>query len=89
VMIVHVHGQPVTLTPATIAATREWYAENGRACIAEARDGTTRVNDLESYVAWRKDGIAAALRGDDDHTFAFVQRAVALQTGRCVPMLAA
>lgn len=90
-----VHGKSVTLTAETIAATRRWYADNCAACIAEARlyvetggrEGV-RVNDLQSYVAWREQSAAEDLAGKGDSSFAFLQRAVAIQTGQCVPMLA-
>ncbi len=90
-----VHGKPVTLTAETIAATRRWYADNCAACIAEARlyvetEGRegVRVNDLQSYVAWREQSAADDLAGKGDSSFAFLQRAVEIQTGQCVPMLA-
>lgn len=93
-MIVHVHDQPVTLTAETIAATRQWFIENARACIAEAREyvetggkSGTRVNDLDRYVAWREECIAYFEAGKGDRGLAFVQRAVALQTGECIPLL--
>lgn len=94
-MIVHVHGLPVTLTAETIAATRAWYVDNARACIAEAREYVatngargTRVNDLDRYVEFRENSIRATEAGEADRTFAFIQRAVAHQTGECVPLLA-
>jgi hypothetical protein len=77
----------VDLTPETMQATREWYAENARQCIAEAESGAVRVNDLPSYVAWREQAIADSLAGKGDHTFAFLQRAHFIQTGECVPLL--
>ena len=85
---VTVYGEPVTLTDATIQATRQWYADNAAACIAEAASGAVRVNDLQSYCAWQLQSAAESLAGKWDHTFAFVQRAVMIQTGQCVPMLA-
>lgn len=94
-MIVHVHGKPVTLTAETIAATRAWFVDNARACIAEAREyvetggvSGTRVNDLDRYVAWREETIAYFEAGKGDGSLTFVQRAVALQTGECVPLMA-
>jgi hypothetical protein len=93
-MIVRVHGKPVTLTPETIQATRQWYAGNARQCITDARryietDGLEGdyVNDLAEYVRWRETSALDSLAGDSDHTFAFIQRAVALQTGECVALL--
>lgn len=93
-MIVLVRGKPVTLTQETIAATRQWFADNSIACIAEAQlyvdtDGRQGfyVNDLASYVEWQEDLARQSLDGDGDHTFAFVQRAVAHQTGECIPLL--
>lgn len=87
-MIIMVYGKPVTLTQATIDATRKWFADNSQACINEVLSGEQRVNNPESYIAWRKEAIEQALRGDFDRSLAFIQRAVALQTGECVPILA-
>ncbi|MCG7348846.1 hypothetical protein [Sphingomonas sp. ACRSK] len=94
-MIVRVHGKPVTLTIETIAATRAWFIENEKACIAEAREyvatggkSGTRVNNLDRYVAWCEDSIARIESGEGDRSVTFIQRAVALQTGECVPLLA-
>ena len=93
-MIVLVYDKPVTLTPETIAATRQWFIDNCRQCIAEAREyvetggkSGTWVNDLDRYVAWREESIAYFEAGKGDRGLAFVQRAVALQTGECVPLL--
>lgn len=92
---IHVHGVPVVLTVETIRATRQWYADNAAACIAEAREyvetggkSGTRVNNLESYVAWREQAAADSLAGKGDHTVAFIQRAYYIQTGESVPLLA-
>jgi hypothetical protein len=78
----------VELSAATIDRTRSHFADIGRRCIAEARDGTTRVNDLARYVAWREAGIADDLAGRNDHSFTFLQRAHWIQTGDCVLLLA-
>lgn len=77
----------VDLTPETMQRTREWFADNSRKCIEEAQSGHTRVNDLESYVAWREQCAADSLAGKGDHTFAFLQRAHFMQTGTMIPLL--
>lgn len=75
------------LTPETIRATRQWFADNERACIAEAQSGEVRVNDLPDYIAWREESAAAALRGDYDRSLTFLQRATYIQTGNCPALL--
>jgi hypothetical protein len=75
------------LTPETIRATRQWFADNAHACITEAQSGAVRVNDLTAYIAWREESAAAALRGDYDHSLTFRQRATYLQTGECPALL--
>lgn len=75
------------LTPETIRATRQWFADNAHACIAETRSGAVRVNDLPAYAAWCEERAAAALRGDYDHSLTFLQRATYTQTGDCPALL--
>ena len=77
----------VTLTESTIQATREWFAANALACIAEAVSGEVFVNDLPAYIEWRMESHAESLAGKWDHTFTFLQRAHYLQTGECVSLL--
>jgi hypothetical protein len=72
----------------SVIATREWFAENARQCIEEAKSGITRVNDLDSYIAWREEAARASLAGEGDHSFAFQQRRHFIQTGECVPFFA-
>lgn len=86
-MIVHVYGNPVTITSETITATRQWYADNALACIADAESGEAWVRDLSEYREWQTQQHSDALDGKWDHTFAFVQRAIFIQTGKSVPML--
>lgn len=86
-MIVTVHGKPVAIAPETITATRQWFYDNAMACITEAESGAVCVNDLASYREWRLQQAADDLAGKSDHTFAFAQRAVFIQTGECVPLL--
>lgn len=89
-----VRGESVMLTPVTIAATQRWFADNALECIAQARAYVAtggregfRVNDLESYTARQQECAAESLRASGHRSFAFIQRAVALQTGDCVPLL--
>jgi hypothetical protein len=74
----------VVISEATIAATRQWFADNAQACIDEVMSGDVKVNDVVSYVKWRKEQIADSLAGRSDHTFTFVQRAHTIQTGECI-----
>ena len=75
------------LTPETIRATRQWFADNARVCIAAAQSGKVRVNDLTAYIAWQEESAAAALRGDYDRSLTFLQRATYIQTGECPALL--
>ena len=75
------------LSPETIHATRQWFADNALACIAEVESGDVRVNNRERYFAQCRQRHADALAGKGDHTFAFRQRAHYIQTGECVPLL--
>ena len=86
-MIVRVRGEAVELTASTIREARQWYADNAVACIDEAESGAVKVNDLESYRAWRLECAADSLAGKSDHTLAFIQRALSIQTGECVAIL--
>ena len=83
----YINGKELGITGCTILATRNWYAENAQACIDEAVSGEVRVNDLATYIEWRKSLIVASLIGLSDHTVTFLQMAVYLQTGECVPLL--
>ena len=73
--------------PETILATRQWFADNARACIDSATTGEFHVNDLDKWVATLNHEIMASLRGENDHTLAFMQRALYIQTGECVALL--
>ena len=76
------------LTPETIQATREWFADNARRCIAGATNGEWHVNNLAHYVEWQNQRIEESLAGKWDRTFTFQQRAWFMQTGECIPLLA-
>ena len=75
------------ITPETIQKTRQWWADNALACIAEVKSGEVKVNNPEKYFAWRMEQHADALAGKYDHSFAFQQRAYFIQTGECVALL--
>jgi len=77
----------MTLTPETIQATRQWFADNAAACIAEVEAGRVWVNDPARYFAHQRQAAADSLAGKYDHTFTFLQRAHYIQTGECVPFL--
>lgn len=77
----------VELSEATMQATRQHFADNAIACIAEVLDGTVRVNDPESYYAWQEERAIEALAGNCDHTLTFLQRAYWIQTGDMVALL--
>lgn len=77
----------MNITPESMQAAREWFAANALACIAEVSSGAVRVNDPESYFAWRMQQHDDALAGKDDHTFTMRQMAWYIQTGECVALL--
>ena len=77
----------VELTPEAIEEARAWFIQNARECVADAESGRQRVNDLESYRAWRLQHIADLEAGRGLYSVAFLQRAYFLQTGESVPLL--
>lgn len=80
-------GDTMNLTDETIYATRQWYADNAVACIDEAVSGRVRVNDLDKYIIEQTGKVGEYLTGKWDHTLAFQQMAVVIQTGECHPIL--
>jgi hypothetical protein len=77
----------VVLTEDTMQKTREWFANNARECIEEVRSGEVKVNDPEAYYTWCEERAKRALEGHYDHTFAFLQRAYFIQTGKSIAFL--
>lgn len=75
------------ITPETVTRTRQWFAENYQACIDEALSGEVFVNNLPLYVEQMAKRKAEALSGRCDHTLAFRQKAVYIQTGECHAIL--
>jgi hypothetical protein len=89
---IFVHDKAVTLTPETIEATFQWYADNARLCASEAMEGAFFVNDLDSYVSQKESEALNYERqkenGPDGRlSLAFIQRAYYIQSGESVPML--
>lgn len=77
----------MVLTQETIQETRKWFADNAEDCINGAMAGEFFVNDISAYVDWQRRRITQSLSGEWDHTFTFLQRALYIQTGVCVPLL--
>ena len=77
----------VKLTDASMAAARQWYADNWRACLAAAESGEQRVNDLASYRAWCERAAEQAMDESRAPSFAMLQRAHFIQTGESIPLL--
>lgn len=75
------------ITPETVTATRQWYAENYQACIDDAISGRVSVSDLPLYIEQMARRKAEALSGQYDHTLNFRQKAVYIQTGECHAIL--
>jgi hypothetical protein len=76
-----------SITANSIQLTRQWFANNALACIAEVESGKVRVNERDRYFANCRQRAADALAGKGDHTFAFRQRAYYIQTGKCLPFM--
>jgi hypothetical protein len=77
----------VELTEESIQKTRKWFADNAIACIEEVKNGDVKVNDRESYFAWRNEQAKEYIEGHSDHTLTFLQRAYFIQTGESVALL--
>lgn len=77
----------IEITEATIAATREHFAQIHRDCITGAEAGKYHVNDMDAYREWQTRMIVDGLAGEHDHTLTFIQRALWLQTGESVPLM--
>jgi hypothetical protein len=78
------------LTPETIQATRQWFADNADACVREAEDGTAPLAShypLAKYRAEKAADKADALAGKYDRSLTFLQRAYYIQTGESVALL--
>lgn len=75
------------ITQETIIKTRQWFADNRDACIAEVQDGRVSVNNPEKYFAQCNEAKIDFLAGKYDHSFSFVQRAQFIQTGKFVALL--
>lgn len=84
------------LTPETIRKTRQWFADNAKACAELAqpygsgpirKEGGFYVNDIETYRAEQLAASAEFLAGKWDHTLTFAQRAHYIQTGESVPLM--
>jgi hypothetical protein len=80
----------ITLTPETIQAARQWFADEADACYREAEDGTAPLAShysLETYRAQMDILKQYALTGCLDHTLTFLQRAHYIQTGESIALL--
>lgn len=77
----------ITITNETIMKTRSHYINNCNACILQADSGIFRVNDLMKHREWQKRWIRHIANGESDHTLAFLQHALWLQTGKMEAIL--
>lgn len=80
----------VEITQETTQTTRQWFAENARACVGEVLSGEVILPahvDFEEYKSQREKYARSALAGEFDHTFTFMQRAYYIQTGESVALL--
>lgn len=80
----------VVITQESIIACRQWFADNADACIREAEDGTAPLAShypVELYREKMAERKEAALAGEFDYTFTFMQRAQYMQTGECAALL--
>lgn len=69
------------LTDENIQKTRQHFADNCDACIAEAKAGVFKVNDLATFIALCEASKAEWLSGANDRTLTARQHATWLQTG--------
>jgi hypothetical protein len=76
----------IQLTKETILKTRLWFVQNDLNCIRGAVKGEFRVNNLKEYNEWRMRKAIQRLVGNDRPSLAFLQRALYIQTGECVPI---
>jgi hypothetical protein len=67
--------------------TRQHFADSALKCIEDAKNGITRVNDLQAYIEWRMDMYKKCLSGAYDSTLTHLQYAHYLKTGVCIPLL--
>ena len=77
----------IEITHETILATRKHFAEIDSACIAEALSGEVKVNDMDKYIKWMEQSTIDTMNGMYDHTLAFLQYALWIQTGKCIALL--
>ena len=77
----------VKLTPESMTAARQWYADNWKALLSDAESGRRRVNDLATYRAWCERAAEQALDVSRIPSFAMLQRAHFIQTGESVALL--
>lgn len=76
------------LTPATLAATREWFAGWSRELIADIEAGRRKVNNPESYITFHRKAIQDVMDESNPRlSYTFLQRAYWIQTGEDVALL--
>ena len=72
-------------------AARNHFANISLLCIEDALNGTVhgtvKVNNVNEYVAWQREGYEACLLGKYDHTFTLRQYAAYVQSGECHALL--
>ena len=76
----------MTQAEATLA-TRQHFANVIAECIADARSGKLKVNDIERYIREWGDDLSRTINGEYDHTFTHRQHAHYLLTGECFALL--
>jgi hypothetical protein len=80
----------VELTPATMQATRQYFADNKQAQIDEILSGAVKLpshNPQELHFARLRARALEDLAGTYDHTLTFLQRAYWIQTGEMIALL--
>ena len=89
----------VEITQETILLTRQHFADICHSCIVNAVEydsipadelqlGKFFVNDLLGYMTWENQKAIDFIEGKNDDTFTFLQRAVYIQTGEEIALLA-
>lgn len=80
----------IEITEESISACRQWFADNLQAQIDEVSAGVVKLPAhvvFDEYQANKMQNKEAAMSGEYDHTFTFMQRAYYIQTGESVALL--
>jgi len=83
---IRVNEHPVTITDETIQLTRDWFSQNARNVVSNTTIGKDKPNEPDRWIAYWRQREQDVINGKFDHSIAFIQRAIFIQTGGSVPM---